>query len=107
MGDAGGQTAKSGHLFRLHEHVVGLLEVFLDLLHGPQIGEDTEGGDLLILVIDDAAGKTDRDGLAVPVLDHQFMAQQFALAAVIIAAHPLDELVGDPFLVQTGDMQIR
>jgi len=99
MGHSCGETAKACHFFRMHQHLMGLLEVFLYLLQGSQIGEKSKGGDLLVTIIDDTTGKAHRNILAVFVLNYHLLTQKLAFTAKIIGAHPFDQLIGDTVII--------
>ena len=73
MGDSSCKSAKSCHFFRLHEHIVGLLQILFDLDDIAQISENSEGGDLFVLIVDDAAGKPHRDLMTILMTDAEFV----------------------------------
>jgi len=105
VGDSGRQSAQPGHFLRLHEHIVRLLQILFDLNDVAQISEYSKSGDLFVLVVDNAAGKPHRNLMTVLVAYTEFMIEQLALAAEFIAAHPLDDFVSQPILIETGYVQ--
>ena len=83
-----------------------ILQVFFNLQNSPHIREDPKSCNFLAFVVNNPAREADRDFMTVYLFDDNFVPQQLAFAAEIIAAHSFDQFIGNIFLLQSGYMKI-